>query len=167
MPFKRRYYPKGSRDKYSVEQTNIQTPVSSSWDTFPQTTTLAPTLQYALPVIAPSLVEGMRKVKHFDLTFTSPSDTPIVAYVLAFIPAGYSPNRLNLPLPGNAANMYEPNQFVLSQGFLDFSGGPLRIRCPLSRNLNSGDNIALIVATYADYTATQVYASIRYAITLQ
>ena len=45
--------------------------------------------------------------------------------------------------------LYEPNQFVMSSGVLDFSGGPLRIRSKLSRNLNSGDRIALALATPA------------------
>ena len=51
--------------------------------------------------------------------------------------------NIQWPTYGSQLSIYEPNQFVLSRGVLDFTGGPLRIRTPLSRNLNSGDRIQL------------------------
>ena len=49
----------------------------------------------------------------------------------------------------------------MSSGVLDFSGGPLRIRSKLSRNLNSGDRIALALATPATTGGTIFRSNIR------
>ena len=155
-----------NRDKYSVEQTIINTPNSSAWELFPSSGDLAATRQVSYSVLPPTEVQGMRKVKHFTLTFTATQDVQPYYYALVFVPAGYEPQRINLPDTGLAINGYDANQFVISQGVLDFSGGPLRIRSPLSRNLNSGDSIYLLLATY-DGVEAAILASVRYAITLQ
>ena len=62
--------------------------------------------------------------------------------------------------------MYEPNQFVMNCGVFDFSGGPLRITSPVSRNLNSGDSIALIMSNPGSAATTISYV-VKYAVTLQ
>ena len=162
--YRRRYF--GNKDKYSVEQTVINTPNSNSWELLDAVGTLSATRQFVIPVLAPTVTQGMRKVKHFTLTFTSNVDLQPMAYALVYVPEGYNPQRLNLPNGGFATEMYSANQFVISQGILDFSGGPLRIRSNLSRNLNSGDSIYLILATYDGVEAALV-ASVKYAITLQ
>ena len=63
--------------------------------------------------------------------------------------------------------MYEPNQFVMNCGVVDPSAGPIRFTSPVSRNLNDGDSIYLLIRnTLADF-ALQYQAVVRYAITLQ
>ena len=37
----------------------------------------------------------------------------------------------------------------MASGVIDFSAGPTRIYSRLARNLNSGDNIYLVLATYS------------------
>lgn len=164
----RRYHRRrtGSKDKYSIEQTMINTPNSSAWTLLPAVGIADATRQFSIPILAPSTTQGMRKIKHFTLTFTCNVDDQPFAYALVYVPEGYEPQRLNLPTGGNAMPMYPANQFVISQGILDFSGGPLRIRSPLSRNLNSGDSIYLILSTY-DGVAGAIMSTIKYAITLQ
>ena len=155
-----------NRDKYSVEQTIINTPSSSTWQLYPASGNLDDSRQIDFPILPPTDTQGMRKIKHFLLSFTSTVDNQPFYYALVFVPAGYEPQRINLPNEGTAVGAYDANQFVISQGVLDFSGGPLRIRSPLSRNINSGDSIYLILATY-DGVDAGILASIKYAITLQ
>jgi len=155
----RRYYrPKYvNRDKYSVETTNFRAPLTTSSQT-------------KILVVPSTGVEGMRKCKHFELTFSAQNLDNVVYYALVYVPQGYEPNSLVLPGAENPTTLYEPNQYVLSSGVLDFSGGPLRIRSPLSRNLNSGDAIALVLATATSEGTTSnphMYGSVKYAITLQ
>ena len=165
----RRYYrrtPRNNKDKYSVEQTMISTPLSSTWTSVPavEGSTRA-TKQFAISVIPPTAEQGMRKVKHFTLSFTMGQD---LAYALVYVPDGYEPNSINVPEAGMAISMYEPNQFVISQGVIDSNGGPLRIRSPLSRNLNSGDSIYLILSTTSNTEMqTTTTITVKYAITLQ
>ena len=148
MPRRRYYRRAGNRDKYSVEQTIINTPSSTTWTLYPAQGSLDDTRQIDFSVLPPTETQGMRKVKHFLLSFTCTADTQPFYYALVFVPAGYEPQRIALPNEGTAVPAYDANQFVISQGVLDFSGGPLRIRSPLSRNLNSGDSIYLCIATY-------------------
>jgi hypothetical protein len=164
----RRFYRRrtANKDKYSVEQTLINTPTSSTWELLPASGNLAATRQVGFSILPPTDVQGMRKVKHFTLTFTATVDTQPYYYALVFVPAGYAFQRINLPATGIAIGAYDANQFVISQGVLDFSGGPLRIRTNLARNLNSGDSVFLVLATY-DGVDASILASVRYAMTLQ
>ena len=164
----RRYYRRRSyvnRDKYSVENTVCTTPSSGSWTSVAATPETQASKQFSVSVIPPSDIQGMRKVKHLTLSFSSESDTRYL-FALVYVPEGYDPNFINVPLLGQPGALYEPNQYVMASGTLDFTGGPLRIRTPLSRNLNSGDQIFLILAQTDDRN-TAVYLNIQYAITLQ
>lgn len=161
--YRRRHF---AKDKYSIEQTIINAPTSGQWTLLPATATLAATRQINFSILPPTDLQGMRKVKHFTISFTSTSDADPFYYALVFVPAGYEPQRINLPAEGTAIDAYDANQFVISQGVLDFSGGPLRIRSPLSRNLNSGDSVFLLLATY-DGVDANLLSSVRYAMTLQ
>ena len=167
MPYRRRYYKRSSnRDKYSVEQTNITTPNITNWTQVPPATDFETTsYQFSIGVIPPIQSEGMRKVKHITASFSNSADT-LLYYALVFVPQGYEPQTIHIPSSGNAVNNYSANQFVMSSGVLDFSGGPCRIRSPLSRNLNSGDSIWLILGSVLA-SPTPVNAQISYAMTLQ
>ena len=167
MPYRRRYRrARSNPDKYSIESQMFQTPITIPGWTVVEEAGRATTLQYAFNAVAADTTQGMRKVKHIQLTFSSNSAAPI-AYALVFVPAGYDPNSIRWPNPGANQSIYEPNQFVMSRGVLDFAGGPLRVSTPLSRNLNSGDRIVLIFATAATDTAPSIISTIKYAITLQ
>ena len=52
--------------------------------------------------------------------------------------------------------MYEPNQFVMNCGVVDPSAGPIRMSSPISRNLNDGDKITLLIRPTLDGAATTV-----------
>ena len=43
------------------------------------------------------------------------------------------------------SDMYEPNQYVMNCGIVDPTAGPIRFSSPISRNLNNGDAIVLLV----------------------
>ena len=167
MPYRRRYRRHfGNKDKYSIEQTNIITPTPSNWPVVEPTDESEQTsYQYAISIIPPTDMEGVRKVKHLTISFSFNADTPLY-YSIVYVPQGYQPQTLHVPAQGYAVNSYRANQFVMNTGALDFTGGPCRIRSPLSRNLNSGDGIYLILATYTQ-TTQPVLAQVKYAITLQ
>ena len=162
----RKYYKRyHNKDKYSVEQTIYESPTVDNW------TAITNGLQWSIQVVPPVETEGMRKVKHLTMTFAnyrtgSDQDAYPIFYALVYCPQGYDPNNLNLPTLNTAFNLYEPNQFVLSSGVLDFSGGPLRIRTPLARNLNSGDKIVMCLGT-TNTSNQRIYGEVKYAITLQ
>ena len=167
MPRRYRRRRFGNRDKYSIEHTVFNTPSSGDWTKYAAVGVTAPTQQISFPVLPPTVTQGMRKVKHFTMSFNASDDTSPIAYALVYVPENYEVNRINLPGGGSAVELYEPNQFVISSGILDFSGGPLRIRSRLSRNLNSGDSVFLVFSTYQGVDNTTVLAEITYAITLQ
>ena len=150
--YKKRYY-RGNRDKYSVEQTAGQLNVP-------------PTQQAYVQVVPDSSIGGMRKVKHLTVNFASPdiAGTDTTGYwALVYCPQGTNPSQLSL----SGSSMYEPNQYVMNCGTFDCNAGPVRFHSPLSRNLNSGDKIYLIVAN-PNSTAQGVFLyTVRYAVTLQ
>ena len=147
---------RGSRDKYSVETRagSITTDVNGdAGETIVPATTL----------------QGMRKVKHLTISMadTAGINSNALFWAIVYVPQGTAANTLTVD---SSSSLYEPNQFVMGTGVFDFSAGPLRVHCPLSRNLNSGDSIALIVhcetASGAVDAATFKFV-VKYAITLQ
>lgn len=145
--YKKKYY-KPNRDKYSVEHTAFE---------------LAPTAagQVSQVVVAPTTTQGMRKVKHLTISMGSPAAQAgnRIYWALVYVPQGTTVGTIN-----TSGSLYEPNQFVMGCGVFDFDAGPLRVRCPLSRNLNSGDSIYFIMYTGAAGTYAGV---VSYAVTLQ
>lgn len=156
MPkFSRRRFSKSvSRDKYSVERTavSIQTPVAPTSGLYQATQLLVPATN----------VGGMRKVKHLTVSLTTDDSSRSLWWAVVFVPEGYSVNPLN---GSTGASFYEPNQFVMAAGCNDPNAGPIRIRSPLSRNLNAGDSIWLVVGTNGANQTVQ--GIVQYAITLQ
>jgi hypothetical protein len=149
--YKRRIYK--NRDKYSVEQTagKLTIPANSQ--------------AYAV-VVPDTNIGGMRKVKHLTVTAAGYEATETAAatfWALVYVPQGTSINNLVL----NGSNMYEPNQYVMGCGVFDFNAGPCRIRCPLSRNLNSGDRVVLIMANTHQSNPDNIFYTVQYAVTLQ
>ena len=144
--YKKKYY-RGSRDKYSVEQTVINANVSSG-----QTTPVV--------VVGGVATQGVRKVKHLTVSMQSPSTADGVWWALVYLPAGTTPAALNLT---TSNPLYEPNQYVLNCGVMDFSSGPVRVSSPVSRNLHSGDQIVLLLQPAASSTLA-LSGLVRYAI---
>ena len=167
MAYRRRGYSRrrAGRDKYSVEQTGFST-------TLPTETTNG-LHQTAILIVAPDATQGMRKVKHLNVSLTwrndaNNEDTSELFWALVFVPQGYSPNPMYSVSGSVSGSLYEPNQFVMNCGIVDPSAGPIRFRSPISRNLNSGDAIYLIVGTSSTTIQTQgVLGVVRYAVTLQ
>ena len=152
----RKYYRKtrANRDKYSVEQQagRLDIPASS---------------QAWAAVVPDTAIQGMRKVKHLTVSLANESDASGADYsywALVYVPQGTAPNTMNLT---GTAGMYEPNQFVMNCGVADFSAGPVRFRSPVSRNLNSGDKIVLIMSNSNTTTQKSFHYVVKYAVTLQ
>ena len=152
--------------KYSIEQTYVNFGSSQNWTSVAGSGTIAASLQDVVTITDPTDLQGMRKVKHFDITFSAGSADEPVAYALVYVPEGRDPLPLLLRGAGQAGPLYAANQDVIACGVLDFTGGPCRIRSHLARNLNSGDRIFLLVGTYTGINISLI-ANIRYAITLQ
>ena len=87
-------------------------------------------------------------------------------WALVYVPqgttAGHSTSQLRGATP---SSMYRPNQFVMNCGVIDPTAGPIRIYS-LSRNLNDGDKISLLIRPTLDGAATIISLCVRYAITL-
>ena len=113
-------------------------------------------------VVPPTTAEGMRKVKNITVNLSSGGRTGFSYYwAIVYVPEGTSPNELQVG--GAVASMYEPNQFVMNCGMVDPAAGPIRFFTPLSRNLNSGDSIYLLVRPDAA-SAPELEGVVRYAI---
>ena len=150
-----------NRDKYSVETTagSISTPSTSTHGLY----------QSATLIVPPSTIQGMRKVKHITITLTDLKDTEEVFWAIVYVPQGTQPNAL-FSITGNVrttGSMYEPNQFIMNCGVIDPTAGPIRFSSPLSRNLNSGDAIYLVLGITSVTNSPELYFVSRYAITLQ
>ena len=145
-----------NRDKYSRENFRVsivtgQDQVNALW-------------QGGQVVVAPTTIQGMRKVKHLTVSLSKLSSTTSSPFfwALVFVPQGYSANPLN----GPSQSLYEPNQYVMACGCIDPEAGPIRIRSPISRNLNSGDAISLVIGT-PEAAQTAYTGVVSYAVTLQ
>jgi len=152
-PYKKRSYRRGSKNKYSVEQQAGTLSIPGQSQAWAQ-------------VVPDTAIQGMRKVKHLtvDLASNETGDAalPWTFWCLVYVPQGTAVNQMNLT---GATGMYEPNQFVMNCGVADFNAGPLRIRSPVSRNLNSGDKVVLIMSNPLT-TPRNIEYVVRYAITL-
>ena len=151
--YKKKTYTK--KTKYSVEQqAGVLTMPSAGTDVQVQ-------------VVPDTAIQGMRKVKHLTVSLAARdlanTENDICYWALVYVPQGTTVGTMTLT---GASGMYEPNQFVMNCGVVDFSAGPCRIHCPTARNLNSGDKIVLIL-NGGNVSTTRYYAYVvRYAITL-
>lgn len=139
--------------KYSSETTNgavLVKPQQPQW----------------LAVVPAIDTQGMRKAKNFTLRMTAGSGGLFI-WALVYIPQGTTPAQLNVSDTG--ASLYEPNQNVIMSGYVYQNCPQETFRTRLARNLNSGDQIGLLVAPLATaqpaQDGTQIYISLNYAIT--
>jgi len=132
---------------------------------------VAPTATTSVDVVPSTAVRGMRKVKHLTISVSgqtgSDADYVGLYWAIVYVPEGYTPQAFSVPTAENpSVDLYAANQFVMDAGVIDFDAGPQRIRTPLSRNLNSGDRIVLLLRTTVG-SAIGVHGVVKYAITLQ
>ena len=157
MPYYRRAAKRpryGKRLKYSVQQKAFSAGVVASPGT---------TLQ---PLVPATTLEGMRKVKHLMVNMAPvPDNAGPIYWAIVYVPQGTTPGVLNIDSTA-VADMYEPNQFVMNCGIVDPTAGPIRFSSPVSRNLNNGDSIALLLRQTSTNTMG-VDGTVRYAITPQ
>ena len=153
--YKRRVF-KGSRDKYSVEQRGFSAALVDLG------VGVQPRYQQSVAVVPSITIQGMRKVKHLTVSVVPDAAVDQLWWALVYVPGGTTAGPLNVSTTGSS--LYEPNQFVMNCGVVDPEAGPIRISSPLSRNLNSGDSINLVVGSNV---AGSFNACVRYAITLQ
>lgn len=134
--------------KYSVENFVSEFPIQSGQ-------------QRQIPIINPTNITGVRKIKNFTLTVAS--ETAPVAFALVFVPEGTQPSPLNF---GNnqMVSFYEPNQNVIIKGAAGLSTSPSNYFSRLSRNLNSGDTVYLVYKNLSEDTDSILFITLSYAI---
>ena len=147
--YRRRFSRAGSRNKYSIEQRSFYNTTNASGD-------------LAIQVVLPTTLEGMRKVKHLTVNLTCENSRNALYWALVYVPHGTSPSPLSI----TGSSMYEPNQFVMNAGIVDSTAGPIRFHAPVSRNLNSGDTIYLIMHDAGGAANVEIFGVVRYAVTL-
>ena len=155
MPYRRRAYRRGrygSRDKYSVHQ-----------KAFSFTAQASPTTTAQL-IVPSSATEGMRKVKHLTVNLTPilDQDGGQIWWALVYVPQGTTAGSIQLATTAALSDMYEPNQYVMNCGIVDPTAGPIRFSSPISRNLNNGDAIVLLVrhTLVATWTSAALVATL-------
>lgn len=121
-----------------------------------------------IPLIVQTPVQGMRKAKNFTLSVCCRSDIPLL-FALVFVPQGTNPSDLNIGTADNPTSIYEPNQNVIISGVVprDLTT-PITKFTPLARNLNSGDQIFLVIRSATTFTegfTLALYCQLNYAIT--
>ena len=98
-------------------------------------------------IVPSSATEGMRKVKHLTVNLTPilDQDGGQIWWALVYVPQGTTAGSIQLATTAALSDMYEPNQYVMNCGIVDPTAGPIRFSSPISRNLNNGDAIVLLV----------------------
>lgn len=144
MPYRRRY-------RRSYKLTRAIKPVKYSNETFVFASGLgiAPQSTYSAAFVPSTNIQGTRKLKNFTLTFNTNFDTPLL-FAIVYVPEGTEASDLGFgTLEGSdlvPRTLYEPNQNVIMSGTI---GGPNysvgRYKSRLARNLNSGDQIMLVL----------------------
>lgn len=158
MPrYYRRRYNNYRSKKYKWEQVQVSTRL-----------TIANNEQSSVPVVPPDSMNGVRGVKHLKITLLSPftgvSNPPAITaaiqfyWALIYVPEGYSPQELTVPQNANSsAPLYSANQFVMASGIQSITSEPVTLRSPLSRNLNSGDAIFLVIHAISEASPATDY----------
>lgn len=161
-------------DKYSI----VTRTVSAQFVNIPLANGL---YQQRLPVVSPTDVQGMRKVKHFtvQLLFTNYTLGDYFYWALVFVPEGLSVNTLlnnsttvtdrsdpNTQITALSADLYQPSNHVIDSGIKKMSTSGVKVSSRLSRNLNKGDSVQLILG-FPHTQLGEVTGLIKYAITLQ
>lgn len=120
-------------------------------------------------------VLGTRKAKNFTLrlcaketriiTNTETSFTrATIAFALVYVPEGTLPSVVQFGSASSAASLYEPNQNVILNGIID-SNQTYSFKTRLARNLNSGDQVALLLYDLMNVDSANTTISTPVAVT--
>lgn len=135
-------------------------------------------------IIPPNLSAGVRKITNLRGSLTTDLSKGSALIAIVYLPEGFDPGNQNLVAPAkyndtsqtspfssltvNTGNCYVPSQNVLWFGQIRSSLQSINWRVPLSKNLNGGDQILMLIKplTMADpSTATySFFISGQYAI---
>lgn len=123
----------------SAAQANLQVPVNNT----------APVGFFSnrITLVPKSNMAGKRKVGKFtiSLSLSETYESQIYWAIVYCTDQSAAPNWLH---PESAESvLYKPSSAVLASGLNDTNAGPVRIYCPLFKNLNQNDEIFLITAT--------------------
>jgi len=157
MVYRRRYRGRSKKQRYSVE-TTIK--VLSTWVDTAASSVYA---RQAAASIVPANPSVARKVAHLTIDFVGDTINPATsfAWAVVYVPASLAPNIL--ADNSEAPSFYEPNQFLMASGIVNFDQGRARYTIPLKRILHSNDDIRLLVGSAAANINLQFIC--RYAIT--
>ena len=160
--YRKSYRPLANKAKYSQETNSFVIPSTD----FTTHNTIS---QVAYEIVPATSIQGMRKVKHIQLSLTVGTNADTVApiyWAIVYVPEGFNATSMGSTTPNWLqlnTSMYEPNQYVMNCGIVDPSAGPIRFSSPLSRNLNSGDKIFLVLGSTS---ASSMNGVAKYAITM-
>jgi hypothetical protein len=124
-------------------------------------------------VVPTAAIYGMRKAKNFDIYImhgAADATDPPILWALLYIPEGVSTAGITLNAGDGTVytSLYEPNQHIIVSGIADQTG-ITRAFSPLARNLNSGDQVILVLTYPPALQArnnTQLNLRVNYSISL-
>ena len=99
-------------------------------------------LYQQFPVISAAATSGKRKAGKFTISVSLEGEAESLIY-WALVHVGEDRASANWLNPTDQDNIYKPSASVLSSGMNDTNAGPVRIYCPLFKNLNQNDKIFL------------------------
>lgn len=125
---------------------------------------------YWIPVITPATVAGMRKAKNFTITIScippvlnSVKLPIIISAMLVYVPEGTAPNApefnflpepSSFPTPATLNAIYKPDQNVIMSKIGNITEtGNITMRNRLARNLNSGDQVGVLLTVFKSINA--------------
>ena len=129
-PYKRYRGIRRPRAKYSVEQQAGTLSVPAASQAYAQ-------------VVPDTAIQGMRKIKHVTVSVASketvqPSSQSLAYWALVYVPQGTTVNSLSIT---GTTGLYEPNQYVMNCGVVDFSAGPVRFTSRVAAVKVTGNKI--------------------------
>lgn len=127
-----------------------------------------------------SNVLGTRKVKNFTISLSinqyqlANGDilNNSVMWALVFVPQGTTAGDLYTTQGADVFSLFEPNQNVIMSGLINGQTGVLTKYSPLSRNLNYGDKVIIILQTADGWNqgallACKVNVQLNFALTFR
>ncbi|MBO7696486.1 MAG: hypothetical protein J6T10_27985 [Methanobrevibacter sp.] len=99
-------------------------------------------LYQQFPVISAAATSGKRKAGKFTISVSLEGEAESLIY-WSLVHVGEDRANANWLNPTDQENIYKPSASVLSSGMNDTNAGPVRIYCPLFKNLNQNDKIFL------------------------
>lgn len=121
-----------------------------------------------IPIIPTTDVQGVRKVKNFELSFNYSQLACPLIFAIVYVPQGTIPQELKMGTASGPVSLYEPNQNVVLTGILPINSNSItKFKTRLARNLNSGDSLFVCIrqVIQQDTTADFDFAmSLNYAI---